>query len=81
VAIRPEALTLGGDEAAVRAGTNGHGQPLSTFAVRVSDVAFLGDHYQYALAAGGVSLQAQAPAVVSGDELWAGVSCQACTIV
>ena len=68
VAVRPEALVLGGSNGnAIDAG--------------VRNVAFLGDHYQYELDAGAFSLLAQGPRVVDGERVKVTIPPEACTVV
>ena len=62
LAVRPEVLKLEPVETSALNGSN-------TLDADVRSVAFLGDHYQYELDAGGLALTAQTPWPVAGDRL------------
>jgi iron(III) transport system ATP-binding protein len=70
IAVRPEAVTLGAD-------TNG----TNTWDARVQTVAFLGDHYEYELAAGPLALTVQSPRRVEGEQLRVHIPPDACSVV
>ena len=72
VAVRPEALVVAPADAAL----NGNAVEAS-----VRSVAFLGDHYQYELDAGELSLLAQGTRVVDGDRVKVVIPPDACTVV
>ena len=72
VAVRPEALVVAPADAAL----NGN-----TMEASVRSVAFLGDHYQYELDAGELSLLAQGTRVVDGDRVKVVIPPEACTVL
>jgi iron(III) transport system ATP-binding protein len=76
VAIRPEAIRL-----VQRTSTNGARRESNVFDVSISDVSFLGDHYEYRLNAGDVALVAQSPRQVSPTDLQAAIDPAACRLV
>jgi iron(III) transport system ATP-binding protein len=73
VAVRPEAMMLASEDA----GLNG----ANTFDAHVVGVAFLGDHYEYELAAGRVGLSAQSPIRVIGRNVRVHIPPEACSIL
>jgi iron(III) transport system ATP-binding protein len=78
VAIRPESIRL------VEATDNRPERLVegaSTFNVSVSEVSFLGDHYEYVVAAGGVELIAQSQNHISAPALTAVIEPSACMVV
>jgi iron(III) transport system ATP-binding protein len=77
VVIRPEAIRL--IEGAH--GGNGAGADRNVFDVAIADVSFLGDHYEYLLRAGDVSLVAQSSHEVSQSGLRAAIDPAACRLV
>jgi iron(III) transport system ATP-binding protein len=77
VVIRPEAIRL--IEGA--SGANGWGSDRNVFDVAIADVSFLGDHYEYLLTAGDVSLVAQSSHEVSQSGLKAAIDPAACRLV
>jgi iron(III) transport system ATP-binding protein len=79
VVIRPEAIHLV-NPAAPYAG-NGAGSHRNVFDVSITDVSFLGDHYEYWLSAGDVKLLAQSPHEVSGSGLKAAIDPTDCRLV
>jgi iron(III) transport system ATP-binding protein len=79
VAIRPEAIGLVNGSAGNGAGA-ADPEP-NLFDVSISDVSFLGDHYEYRLLAGDLTLVAQSPHPVSGVGLKATVDPAACRLV
>jgi iron(III) transport system ATP-binding protein len=79
VVVRPEAIHLI-DPARSNAG-NGLGSADNVFDVAVTDVSFLGDHYEYSLSAGDVTLLAQSPHQVSGTGLKAAIDPAECRLV
>jgi iron(III) transport system ATP-binding protein len=68
IAIRPEAVGFGGD------GEN-------TWDADVHTVAFLGDHYEYELTAGAVTLTVQSPRRVEGQRVRVHIPPDACSVV
>jgi iron(III) transport system ATP-binding protein len=79
IVVRPEAIQLTN-----RPGSNGKRSPVSEpnmFDVAVSDVSFLGDHYEYRLNVGDLVLIAQCPHQVSAADLKAFVDPAACRLV
>jgi iron(III) transport system ATP-binding protein len=79
VAIRPEAIQLVNGAVANGSGP-AHPEP-NRFDVSISDVSFLGDHYEYRLRAGDLTLLAQSPYPVSATALKATVDPAACRLV
>jgi iron(III) transport system ATP-binding protein len=75
VAIRPEAIHL------TTNGTSGGPAGANRFDVTVSDVSFLGDHYEYRLRAGDLTIVAQSPQQVGDSGLQAVVDREACRLV
>jgi iron(III) transport system ATP-binding protein len=74
VAVRPEAVSvLRADDASVN-GTN-------TWEADVTTVAFLGDHYEYAVTAGPLALTVQSARRVDGDRIRVHIPPDACTVV
>jgi iron(III) transport system ATP-binding protein len=74
IAVRPEAVTLlPPDDVSVN-GTN-------TWEANVSAVAFLGDHYEYALAAGPLTLTVVSARRVPGERLKVHIPPDACSVV
>jgi iron(III) transport system ATP-binding protein len=79
VVVRPEAIRL-----VNRPGSNGsHGAPSepNLFDVVVSDVSFLGDHYEYQLEVGDLVLIAHSPHQVAAADLKASVEPGDCRLV
>jgi len=74
VAVRPEALVV---EPAATATHNGS----NTLDALVSSVAFLGDHYQYELQSGELSLTAQSAREVGAGEVKVHIPSDACAVV
>jgi ABC-type Fe3+/spermidine/putrescine transport system ATPase subunit len=74
VAVRPEALRLEPAEAATQNGSN-------TLSARVTSVAFLGDHYQYELDAGGLALTAHSAHHVGSEDVRVHIPPDACAVV
>jgi iron(III) transport system ATP-binding protein len=68
IAVRPEAVSFGGD------GEN-------TWDARVHTVAFLGDHYEYELNAGQVTLTVQSPRRVDSERVTIHIPPDACSVV
>jgi iron(III) transport system ATP-binding protein len=75
VAIRPEAIHL------TTNGTSAGSAGANRFDVTVSDVSFLGDHYEYRLRAGDLTMVAQSPHQVGATGLQAVVHPDACRLV
>ena len=74
VVVRPEAVTLlAADDRSVN-GTN-------TWDAEVHATAFLGDHYEYELTAGSVSLTVQTSRPVEGDRIRVHIPRDACSVV
>ena len=73
-AIRPEAILVEPAGASDRNGSN-------TLDARVSSVAFLGDHYQYELDAGGLALTAQSARRVDSESVRVHLPPDACAVV
>jgi iron(III) transport system ATP-binding protein len=73
IAVRPEALVVAPADAPLN-GSN-------TVEAEVRSVAFLGDHYQYELDAGSMSLLAQGQRVVDGERVKVHIPPDACTVV
>jgi iron(III) transport system ATP-binding protein len=78
VAIRPEAIRL--VETPGTAPT-GLGDSVNAFEVTVTEEAFLGDHYEYTLAAGAIELVAQSQNRLSARTLTAVIEPSACAVV
>jgi iron(III) transport system ATP-binding protein len=74
LAVRPEALRLEPAETSTLNGSN-------TLDALVHSVAFLGDHYQYELEAGGLSLTAQTSRPVFAERVKVHIPADACAIV
>jgi iron(III) transport system ATP-binding protein len=74
VAVRPEALRV---EAAATSVMNGG----NTFEARVRAVSFLGDHYEFDLDAGELSLLAQSPNPVPDERVKVHLPPDACTVL
>jgi iron(III) transport system ATP-binding protein len=74
LAVRPEALRGEPADASTLNGSN-------TIEARVESVAFLGDHYQYELRAGGLVLTAQTARPVATDHVMVHIPADACAIV
>jgi iron(III) transport system ATP-binding protein len=74
VAVRPEALQLAPAEDASMNGTN-------TWLADVHSVAFLGDHYEYELDAGALTLTVQTPRRVPGERIKVHIPADACAVV
>jgi iron(III) transport system ATP-binding protein len=74
VAVRPEALLVEPAETSVLNGSN-------TIEASVHTVAFLGDHYQYELDAGPLSLTAQSPRAVGAERVRVHIPPDACSVV
>jgi iron(III) transport system ATP-binding protein len=74
VAVRPEALIVDPPADATHNGSN-------TLTARVTSVAFLGDHYQYELDAGGLALTAQSARQVGSAEVKVHIPPDACAVV
>jgi iron(III) transport system ATP-binding protein len=74
VAVRPEALRLEAAETSTLNGSN-------TLDATVRSVAFLGDHYQYELETGDLSLTAQTPRAVFAERVKVHIPADACAIV
>jgi iron(III) transport system ATP-binding protein len=79
VAVRPEAIRL--IDPAASNGANGTGSEHNVFDVAITGVSFLGDHYEYWLSAGGLTLLAQSQDEVSGPGLKAAIDPAACRLV
>jgi iron(III) transport system ATP-binding protein len=79
VVIRPEAIHLV-NPGASNAG-NGAGSERNVFDVTITDVSFLGDHYEYRLSAGDLTFLAQSPYEVSGPGLKAAIDPTAVRLV
>jgi iron(III) transport system ATP-binding protein len=79
VVVRPEAIRL--VNPAASNGVNGLGSERNVFDVSVADVSFLGDHYEYRLLAGNLTLLAQSPHEVSGTGLKAVIDPSALRLV
>jgi ABC-type Fe3+/spermidine/putrescine transport system ATPase subunit len=75
VAIRPEAIHL------TTNGASGGPATANRFDVTVTDVSFLGDHYEYRLRAGDLTIVAQSPHQVGSIGLQAVVDPDACRLV
>ena len=73
VAVRPEELVVGAADSTMN-GSN-------TVDANVHAVAFLGDRYQYELAAGPLALLAQASRAFDGSQVKVHIPADACTIV
>jgi iron(III) transport system ATP-binding protein len=69
IAVRPEAVTFAAGESA------------NTWDADVHTVAFLGDHYEYELTAGPVTLTVQSPRRVEGDRVTIHIPPDACSVV
>jgi iron(III) transport system ATP-binding protein len=74
LAVRPEALRVESSETSMLNGSN-------TLEARVESVAFLGDHYQYELRAGGLALTAQTSRPVAPGLVKVHIPADACAIV
>ena len=74
LAVRPEALRVEDAETSTLNGTN-------TLDAQIDSVAFLGDHYQYELRAGSVSLTAQTSRPVGTQNVRVHIPADACAIV
>jgi iron(III) transport system ATP-binding protein len=74
LAVRPEALQVESAESSSLNGSN-------TLDATVHSVAFLGDHYEYQLDAGVLSLTAQTSRRVAGDRVKVRIPPDACAIV
>jgi iron(III) transport system ATP-binding protein len=74
VAVRPEAVTVAPANGASPDSTN-------SYEARVHAVSFLGDHYEYELELGRVTLAAQSSALVRGDTVEVRIPPDACSIV
>jgi len=74
VAVRPEALRLEAAETSTLNGSN-------TLDATVRSVAFLGDHYQYELETGDLSLTAQTARAVFAERVKVHIPADACAIV
>jgi iron(III) transport system ATP-binding protein len=74
VAVRPEAVAVMPPDGRVLDGTN-------TYEAHVHAVSFLGDHYEYELELGRLTLAAQSAARVSGDFVQVHIPPEACSIV
>jgi iron(III) transport system ATP-binding protein len=74
VAVRPEAVTLVRFDDATTNGTN-------TWDASVHAVAFLGDHYEYELEAGAISLTVQSAQRVPGERIKVHIPPEACAVV
>jgi iron(III) transport system ATP-binding protein len=74
VAVRPESLIVEPAAAATYNGTN-------TISARVMSIAFLGDHYQYELDAGGLALTAQSAKQVGSVDVKVHIPPDACAVV
>jgi iron(III) transport system ATP-binding protein len=68
IAVRPEAVSFGG---------NGE----NTWDADVHTVAFLGDHYEYELTSGPVTLTVQSPRLVEGSRVKVHIPRDACSVV
>jgi iron(III) transport system ATP-binding protein len=78
IAIRPESIRL--------VETTDDGPPAASASanaleVSVTEVSFLGDHYEYGLAAGGIELIAQSPSHVAAPTVTAVIEPSACAVV
>jgi iron(III) transport system ATP-binding protein len=69
IAVRPEAVTFAA------------GESTNTWDADVHTVAFLGDHYEYELTAGPVTLTVQSPRRVEGDRVTIHIPPDACSVV
>ena len=74
IAVRPEAVALVSADDTTVNGTN-------TWEATVGAVAFLGDHYEYEVHAGSVSLTVQAGRRVEGDRVKVHIPPEACAVV
>jgi iron(III) transport system ATP-binding protein len=74
VAVRPESLRVEPADASALNGSN-------TLEATVHTMAFLGDHYQYELATGSLTLTAQTPRPVAAARVKVHIPADACTIV
>jgi iron(III) transport system ATP-binding protein len=74
LAVRPEALVVEPSEGSALNGTN-------TLDARVLAVAFLGDHYQYEVEAGPLSLTVQSAGAVPGERVKVHIPPDACSVV
>jgi iron(III) transport system ATP-binding protein len=74
LAVRPEALLVEAADGSSRNGSN-------TLDADVRSVAFLGDHYQYELESGALSLTAQTSRAVHGERVKVHIPPDACAIV
>jgi iron(III) transport system ATP-binding protein len=72
--VRPEALRIEAAEGSTMNGSN-------TLDAKVHSVAFLGDHYQYELDAGPLTLTAQSPRHLPVDSVKVHIPADACAIV
>jgi len=72
--VRPEALRVEDAETSALNGSN-------TLDAQIESVAFLGDHYQYELRAGGLSLTAQTSRPVASERVKVHIPADACAIV
>jgi iron(III) transport system ATP-binding protein len=79
VVVRPEAIRLI-DRAASNGGHRAGEEP-NLFDVSVTDVSFLGDHYEYQLTVGGLALLAQSPHQVTATDLKVVVDPMACRLL
>jgi iron(III) transport system ATP-binding protein len=79
VVIRPEAIRLVNPRAPDVG--NGAGSERNVFDVSITDVSFLGDHYEYRLSASGLTFLAQSPYEVSGPGLKAAIDPTAVRLV
>ena len=74
IAVRPEALRVEPADTSTLNGSN-------TLDARVTAMAFLGDHYQYELAAGSLALTAQTARPVAAENVKVHIPADACAIV
>ena len=74
IAVRPEALRVEPADASALNGSN-------TIDARVHAIAFLGDHYQYELAAGSLMLTAQTSRPVDAEHVKVQIPADACAVV
>jgi iron(III) transport system ATP-binding protein len=79
IAIRPEAIRL--LEGSMQNGAGNAVNSDNVFDVSVNDIAFLGDHYEYNVAAGDIQLVAHSPHKIAARAVRASIDPGACLIV
>jgi hypothetical protein len=78
IAIRPESIRL---VESTDSGSAGVAERDNALDVTVTEASFLGDHYEYAVAAGSIELIAQSQSHLSGPALTAVIEASACAVV